>query len=72
MAYNPQCPPKGPIVCPPTVINNDIYIPQLVEVIHPIEIVNRYHCVPVYRHVTKVTCSDNPVTVSSRKKGKRR
>lgn len=71
MAYNSNCPPVSPIVCPPTVINNDIFIPQPVEVIHPIEIVNRYHCVPVYQHVTTVVCKDEQVTVSSRKRKKR-
>lgn len=46
----PICPTSN-VVDPPKVVYKDIYHPQIVNVIHPIEIVNRHHCVPVPRHV---------------------
>jgi hypothetical protein len=52
-----KCPTKR-VVDPPQVIYNDICLPQVVEVIHPIEIVNRYHCVPVPHHIYCVTVRD--------------
>lgn len=45
------CPPADPIVQRPTQVVRDFYHPQLVQVIHPIEVINRHHCVPVYNHV---------------------
>lgn len=59
-----KCPTKE-VVGPTEVVYNDIYLPQVVEVIHPIEIVNRYHCVPIPRHIYCVTVRDeNPVDVA--------
>ena len=43
------------IVCPPIIVNRDIFIPQPVQIIHPIEIVNRYHCFKVPKHITTVS-----------------
>ncbi|MDF2926881.1 MAG: hypothetical protein K0R57_5795 [Paenibacillaceae bacterium] len=45
-----QCPTQT-ISDPPRVVYRDYYHPQIVEVIHPIEIVNRHHCVPVPVHL---------------------
>jgi hypothetical protein len=45
-----QCPPSCPIITDPKKVYKDFYHPQLVQVIHPIEIINRHHCVPVYQH----------------------
>lgn len=46
----PQC-PTGRVVDPPMVVYRDFYHPQVVQIIHPIEIVNRHHCVPVPEHI---------------------
>lgn len=46
----PLCPVSN-VVDPPRVVYRDFYHPQIVNVIHPIEVVNRHHCVPVPRHV---------------------
>lgn len=46
----PKC-PTSRVVDPPNVVVNDVYHPQVVQVIHPIEIINRHHCVPVFEHL---------------------
>jgi hypothetical protein len=48
---------------------NDFYHPQPVQVVHPVEVINQHHCVPVYEHIT--TCTEKDVMVSSVKKRKR-
>lgn len=40
------------VVCPTKVIYRDICVPEPVDVIQPIEIVNRFHPVPVPRYRT--------------------
>ncbi|MNI20341.1 hypothetical protein D3C73_738170 [compost metagenome] len=52
MAFNPDspCPKADPIVTEPQRVVRDFYHPQVVQVIHPVEIINRHHCVPVYQH----------------------
>ncbi|UQZ85842.1 hypothetical protein SK3146_05132 [Paenibacillus konkukensis] len=53
MAYRSHrhcCPPADPIITDPRRIVRNFYHPQLVQVIHPVEVVNRHHCVPVYQH----------------------
>jgi len=55
------CPPVKK-VCPPKVICRDVFHPQPVEIIQPIEIVNRHYCVPVPYVVTTVTVRDEFVT----------
>ncbi|WP_082053202.1 hypothetical protein [Gordoniibacillus kamchatkensis] len=75
----PQC-PTGRVVDPPTVVYRDFYHPQLVQIIHPIEVINRHHCVPVPQHIYTYVERDEfcpapvptPVAyVRSRKKTKR-
>jgi hypothetical protein len=39
-----------PIICEPQVVCRDYYRPQVVQVIHPYEVINRIHSVPVYQH----------------------
>ncbi|UJF34260.1 hypothetical protein [Paenibacillus hexagrammi] len=51
-----ECPPTDPIMTSPQRVVRDHYHPQVVQVVHPIEIVNRHFCVPVYQHV--YTCSE--------------
>lgn len=40
-----------PICCPPKQIVNDYYVPRVVPVIYPIEIVNRQHIVNIPRPI---------------------
>ncbi|GAA3404545.1 hypothetical protein GCM10020370_24370 [Paenibacillus hodogayensis] len=46
----PLCPTSN-VFDPPKVVYRDHYHPQIVNVIHQVEVVNRHHCVPVPRHV---------------------
>ncbi|MBD2862701.1 MULTISPECIES: hypothetical protein [Paenibacillus] len=50
-----HCPTKA-IYDPPRVVYRNHYHPQIVQVVHAVEVVNRHHCVPVYQHV--YTCSE--------------
>lgn len=43
--------PTTQAVDPPRVVFQDFFHPQIVQVIHPIEIVTRHHCVPVPEHI---------------------
>ncbi|HZG55635.1 hypothetical protein [Paenibacillus sp.] len=52
------CPAQGPIAAPTQTIVENVYHPMPVQVVHPIQIVKRHHCVPVYQHVTTVTVVD--------------
>jgi hypothetical protein len=58
--------PATQVVDPPTVVYRDFYHPQLVQIIHPIEIINRHHCVPVPHHTYTYSVKDEfcpgPVT----------
>ncbi|PDO09545.1 MAG: hypothetical protein BLM47_12005 [Candidatus Reconcilbacillus cellulovorans] len=63
------CPPARAIVDPPEYVYRDFFHPQIVPVIHPVEIINRHHCVPVPHHIFTFTCKD--VCVSSEKKHRR-
>ncbi|HZG86285.1 hypothetical protein [Paenibacillus sp.] len=51
------CQPKK-CVKEPKVVYRDIFHPQPVEIVQPIEIVNRHHFVPVPYVVTTVTVRD--------------
>ncbi len=50
--------PTSRVVDPPRVIYNDVYHPQIVQVIHPIEVINRHHCVPIPCHTFTVAVRD--------------
>ncbi|GGG03280.1 hypothetical protein [Paenibacillus abyssi] len=67
-----HCPPAGPIYDPPRVVYNDYFYPQIVPVIHTVEIVNRHHCVPIPKHITQFKVRDEFCTISSRKPLNRR
>ncbi|MBP2000913.1 spore coat protein D [Paenibacillus shirakamiensis] len=45
-----HCKNSKPVVCDPKVIVEDVYVPEIVPVVHPVEIVQRIHCVPVPVH----------------------
>ena len=65
MHYCSQCPTRT-VVDPPIQVPVDIYHPQIIQVIHPIEIVRRHHCVPIPRHIYTYTTRDEFCTVSGR------
>ncbi|MBD2844986.1 hypothetical protein IDH44_07275 [Paenibacillus sp. IB182496] len=67
------CPQASPITTAPTQVYNNIYHPQAQPIIHPIEVINQHHCVPVPQHY--YTCSVKDVMVSTDRRsmrGKRR
>jgi hypothetical protein len=67
MSYNEVCPAQAPIYTEPTVVYRDHYIPQPVQVIHPVEIVDRYHCVPVPQHIVQYQCRQEQAVICSNK-----
>ena len=67
------CPPVGPTqTAPAQQVVQNVYHPTLVPVVHPINIVKKHHCVPVYQHCTVVTVTDEMANVSSYKSRKSR
>jgi len=58
------CPPRK-CVRDTKVVYRDVFHPQPVEIVQPIEIVNRHHCVPVPYVVTTVTVRDEFVSAPS-------
>ncbi|MCE5171698.1 hypothetical protein LQV63_20665 [Paenibacillus profundus] len=73
MSCRPHCPPAEPIICPTAPIIRDFFHPQILPVIHPIEIVNRHHCVPIPRHFfTFNTIEEGVATISRVNKKKKR
>lgn len=65
MAYNPNANCPAPIVEQPTVVYRDLYHPQPVEVVHPVEIVNRHHIVPVPYHTVTYCVRDEVAPVAT-------
>ncbi|MNO46707.1 hypothetical protein D3C76_369970 [compost metagenome] len=57
MSDCPKCPAQT-VTDPPKVVYQDHFHPQVVNVIHPIEIVRRHHCVPVPRHCYTYSVKD--------------
>jgi len=57
MYFCPKCPTQT-VVDPPVKVYKDIYHPQVVQVIHPVEIIRRHHCFPVPHHITTYTAKD--------------
>jgi len=65
----------SPITMEPSQIYNNVYHPQCVPVIHPVELINQHHIVPIPQHyqtfsVKDVYCSMNER--STRSRGRRR
>ncbi len=57
--HDPFCPTIR-VYDPPVTVVNDIYHPQIVEVVHVINVVDRHHCVPVEKHLYQY-CRHNEV-----------
>lgn len=43
--------PTQQVVDPPIKVFEDVFHPQIVRVIHPIEVIRRHHCVPIPEHI---------------------
>lgn len=71
MSHCFQCPPADPVFTDPTVIVQDFFYPQIVPIVHTIEVVKRHHCVPVPQHVVNYVQREENCTVSSHKGHKR-
>jgi len=71
MAFQPYCPQASPIVTNPTQVVNSVYHPQLVPVIHPVEIINQHHCVPVYQHMVTYSVKNEMCRTSGMRSKKR-
>jgi hypothetical protein len=70
-SFCPECPTQT-IYDPPVTMYENFYHPQVVNVVHPIEIINQHHCVPFYNHTYTCTTKDQMCTVSSLRSKKRR
>ncbi len=49
MSCRPFCPTVR-VYDPPVTVINDVFHPQIVEVVHQVNVVTRHHCVPVEKH----------------------
>lgn len=58
------------VYAPTQYVVQDFYHPQQVPVIHPIEVINQHHVVPVPYHM--YTCTTKDVYCSSARRRKRR
>ncbi|PQP87624.1 hypothetical protein CPT76_22275 [Paenibacillus sp. AR247] len=73
MSHCFNCPPADPIFTDPTVVYQDYYYPQVVPIVHTVEIVKRHHCVPVPKHCYNYVVRDENIvgTVSAYRGSKR-
>ncbi len=71
MSFCPNCPTQT-VVDPPETVYENYYHPQIVQVIHPVEIIRQHHCVPVPQHCYEYTVKDVMCHVSGIKKRKKR
>lgn len=65
-----HCPPTDPVYTDPSVVYQDYYYPQIVPVVHTVQIVKRHHCVPVPKHICNYVVKDEytgPVTTSMKR-----
>ncbi|WP_166241020.1 hypothetical protein [Paenibacillus turpanensis] len=73
MAYHPVCPPVSPVTAPTKVVYEDYFYPQPVQIVHPVQIVRRHHCVPVPYHTVAYNVTDEAAAaVCSHKKSRKR
>ncbi len=71
MTFCPDCPTQT-VVDPPKTLYENYYHPQIVHVIHPIEIIRQHHCAPVPQHFYECTVKDVMCHVSGIKKRSKR
>ncbi|WP_341281841.1 hypothetical protein [Paenibacillus sp. FSL H8-0537] len=56
---------------PPVTVVNDVFHPQIVEVVHQINVVNRHFCVPCEKHLYEYNYSDVDASQDSCHKSRR-
>ena len=56
-----QCPQVDPVFCDPIVVVQDFFYPQVVPVVHTIQVVKRHHCVPVSKHIYNYVTTDEAI-----------
>lgn len=71
MSFCPTCPAQT-IVDPPRYIYENYYHPQIVQVIHPIEIIRQHYCVPIPKHTYEYSVKDVMCHESGLKKRKKK
>lgn len=67
----PKCPVQT-VTDPTEVVYEDYYHPQVVQVIHHVEVVRRHHCVPVPQHIYTYSVRDEMCGISAAARGRRR
>jgi len=53
----PQCPTET-VYDPPARVYEDYFHPQVVQIVHHVEVVRRHHCVPVPCHIYTYSSRD--------------
>ncbi|MCI3920612.1 hypothetical protein MO973_10245 [Paenibacillus sp. TRM 82003] len=61
----------SPVTAPTQVVYENIYHPSPVQIVHPINIVKRHHCIPVPYHTVAVTVTEEMAQVCGAKRKKR-
>jgi hypothetical protein len=67
----PKCPTKT-VIDPPVRVYEDVFHPQIVQVIQPIEIIRRHHCVPIPHPIVTPIFKDEFCTISNNKSKRKR
>lgn len=67
----PQCPTRT-VVDPPVRVFENVFHPQIVQVIQPVEIIRKHHCVPIPHRIVTPIFRDEFCTVSSRRSKRRK
>ncbi|WP_240489058.1 hypothetical protein [Cohnella thermotolerans] len=55
--HHPNCPTQT-VYDPPQVVYENFFHPQVVNVVHPVEVIRRHHCVPIPHHVFTCVTKD--------------
>ncbi len=67
----PQCPTRT-VVDPPVRVFENVFHPQIVQVIQPVEIIRKHHCVSIPHRIVTPIFRDEFCTVSSRRSKRRK
>lgn len=63
MCCKPFCPTVR-VFDPPVTVVNDVFHPQIVEVVHQVNVVTRHHCVPCEKHIYEYCYHDEGLSQS--------
>ncbi|GIP34251.1 hypothetical protein J2TS4_34610 [Paenibacillus sp. J2TS4] len=69
--HRPHCPTKT-VFDPPIRVVENVFHPQIVQVIQPVEIIRKHHCVPIPHRMVAPIFKDEFCTVSNRKLKRKR